>query len=141
MAKKLFPDVTIINPAKQDVTRTIMQATDDLGVDAAVEVSGSHEAATQGLKILKHGGRLSLVGIAKGPVEFDTHPDIIRKETRVFGVLSHILWNTWWQVRTLIETGTFDPVSVITHRFPVSDFDKAFEVADSGKAGKVLLTF
>jgi threonine 3-dehydrogenase len=139
MAKQLFPDVTIINPETQDAVTTILQATDDLGVDVSVEVSGSGEAANLGLKVLKRGGRLSLVGVPKGPVEFDTHPDIIRKEVRVLGVISHILWKTWWQVRTLLETDTFNPVSVITHRFPLNEFEKAFELAASGTAGKILL--
>jgi len=139
MAKRLFPDVTLINAAEQDAVKTIMAATDDLGVDVSIELSGSSEGATQGLKVLKRCGRLSLVGVASRPVEFDTHPDIVRKEARVLGVLGHILWKTWWQVQELLDTGKFDPLPVITHRFPLDDFEKAFTLAASGEVGKVLL--
>lgn len=39
----------------------------------------------------------------------------------------------------MLDTGKFDPLPVITHRFPLSDFDQAFELAVSGEAGKILL--
>jgi threonine 3-dehydrogenase len=139
MAGQLFPDVTLINPGEQNAVKSIMGATDDLGVDVSIEVSGSAEAATQGLKILKRGGRLSLVGVASKPIEFDTHLDIIRKEARMLGVLGHIIWKTWWQVKELLGTGKFDPLPVITHRFPLNDFEKAFALAASGESGKILL--
>jgi len=39
-------------------------------------------------------------------------------------------------MQNLIESGKFDPMPVITHRFPLADFAKAFELAESGEAGK-----
>jgi threonine 3-dehydrogenase len=57
----------------------------------------------------------------------------------VLGVLGHVIWKTLWQVRTLLDTGKFDPLPVITHRFPMAEFQKAFELATSGEAGKIML--
>jgi len=139
MARQLFPDITVINPKEQDAVRTIMDATDGLGVDVSIEVSGSAEALRQAFKVLKHEGRVSLVGVPEGPIELDTHPDIIRKEARVLGVLGHVIWKTLWQVRTLLDTGKFDPIPVITHRFPLAEFKEAFELAARGEAGKIVL--
>ena len=64
---------------------------------------------------------------------------IVLKEARVFGVFGRAVWQTWWQVKALLDTGKFDPLPVITHRFPLSEFEQAFELAASGKAGKILL--
>ncbi len=139
MARQLFPDVTLINPKEQDPVKTIMEATDGLGVDVSIELSGSPEALKQTFKVLKREGRVSLVGILAGPVELEVHKDIILKEARVFGVFGRVVWQTWWQVRALLDTGKFDPLPVITHRFPLSDFKQAFELATSGEAGKILL--
>ena len=139
MARQLFSDVTAINPKEQDAVKTIMEATDGLGVDVSIELSGSAEALRQAFKVLKHEGRISMVGVPEGPIELDTHPDIIRKEARVLGVLGHIIWKTLWQVRALLDTGKFDPLQVITHRFPLADFEKAFKLATSGEAGKIVL--
>jgi threonine 3-dehydrogenase len=35
--------------------------------------------------------------------------------------------------------GGLDVAPVITHRFPVADFEEAFAVSGSGQSGKVLL--
>ena len=139
MARQLFPDVTLINPKEQDPVKTIMEATGGLGVDVSIELSGSPEAMKQTFKVLKREGRVSLVGVTPGPVELEVHKDIILKEARVLGVFGRVVWQTWWQVRALLDTGKFDPLPVITHRFPLADFAQAFELAASGEAGKILL--
>ena len=139
MARQLFPDVTLINPKEEDPVKTIMEATGGLGVDVSIELSGSPEAMKQTFKVLKREGRVSLVGVTPGPVELEVHKDIILKEARVLGVFGRVVWQTWWQVRALLDTGKFDPLPVITHRFPLADFAQAFELAVSGEAGKILL--
>jgi len=139
MARQLFPDATIINPKEQDPVKTIMDATDGLGVDVSIELSGSAEATRLTFQVLKREGRVSLVGVPSGPMEFDFHPNIILKEARVLGVFGRVIWQTWWQVRAMLDTGKFDPLPIITHRFPLAEFEKAFQLAESGEAGKILL--
>ncbi|HUU65069.1 MAG TPA: alcohol dehydrogenase catalytic domain-containing protein [Dehalococcoidales bacterium] len=139
LARQLFPDAILINSKEQDPVKTIMEATDGLGVDVAIELSGNAEAMKQAFKALKREGRISLVGMTPGPVELEVHKDIILKEAKVLGVFGRVIWQTWWQVRAMLDTGKFDPLPVITHRFPLADFAKAFELAESGEAGKILL--
>lgn len=139
MARQLFPEAILINPKEQDAVKTITEATDGLGVDVAVELSGSPEATKQAFKALRREGRISLVGVPPGPIELEVHKDIILKEARVLGIFGREVWQTWWQVRRLLDTGKFDPLPVITHRLPLPDFAKAIELAASGEAGKVLL--
>jgi threonine 3-dehydrogenase len=139
MARQLFPDATIINLKEQDPVKTIMDATGGLGVDVSIELSGNAEATKLCFQVLKREGRVSLVGVPPGPIEFDFHPNIILKEARVLGIFGRVVWQTWWQVRTMLDTGRFDPLPIITHRFPLADYEKAFELAQSGEAGKILL--
>ncbi len=139
MARQLFPDATIINPKEQDPVKTIMDATDGLGVEVSIELSGSAEATRLAFQALRREGRVSLVGVPPRAMEFDFHPNIILKEARVLGVFGRVVWQTWWQVRALLDTGKFDPLPIITHRFPLAEFEKAFQLAQSGEAGKILL--
>ncbi len=139
MARQLFPDATIINSKEQDPVKTIMDATGGLGVDVSIELSGNAEATKLCFQVLKREGRVSLVGVPSGPMEFEFHPNIILKEARVLGIFGRVVWQTWWQVRTMLDTGRFDPLPIITHRFPLADYEKAFELAQSGEAGKILL--
>lgn len=139
MARKLFPDATIINPKEQDPVKIIKDATDGLGVDVSIELSGHPDATRMCFDVLKREGRVSLVGVPPGPIEFNFHPNIILKEATVRGVFGREVWQTWWQLRAMLDTGRFDPLPIITHRFPLAEFEKAFKMAESGEAGKVLL--
>ncbi|MGB2828335.1 MAG: alcohol dehydrogenase catalytic domain-containing protein [Dehalococcoidales bacterium] len=139
MARKLFPDATIINPKEQDPVKIIKDATDGLGVDVSIELSGNPEATRLCFDVLKREGRVSLVGVPSGPMEFNFHPNIILKEATVRGVFGREVWQTWWQLRAMLDTGRFDPLPIITHRFPRAEFEQAFKMAESGEAGKVLL--
>ena len=65
--------------------------------------------------------------------------DIIYKELTIKGTTGRMMWKTWMQVERLITSGSVDPRRVITHRFPLADYAAAFDLAISGKAGKVLL--
>ena len=139
MARKLFPDATIINAKEQDPVKTIMEATGGFGVDVSVELSGNARATNMCFEVLKREGRVSLVGVPSGPMEFNFHPNIILKEARVRGVFGREVWRTWWQVRAMLDTGRFDPMPIITHRLPLAEYEQAFKLAESGEAGKVLL--
>ena len=139
MARQLFPDATIINSKEQDPVKTIMEATGGLGVDVSIELSGNAEATRLCFQVLKREGRVSLVGVPPKAMEFDFHPNIILKEARVHGVFGRVVWQTWWQVRAMLDTGKFDPLPIITHRFPLAEFEQAFKLAESGEGGKILL--
>jgi len=139
MARQLAPDAILINPKEQDPLTTIMEATDGLGVNVAIELSGNVEAAGQALKVLGHSGRVSLVGVPTGPIELNAYKDIIRKEAKILGVWGRLMWQTWWQVQNLLSMGKFDPLSVVTHRFPLADYAQAIELATKHEAGKILL--
>ena len=82
---------------------------------------------------------MSLLGLPTGPVSLDLTDQVIFKEARLFGVTGRELFRTWQQTTTLLATGMVDPTPVITHRFPLTEFAEAFEVAASGRAGKVIL--
>ncbi len=70
---------------------------------------------------------------------YHSSPNIILKEARVHGVFGRVVWQTWWQVRAMLDTGKFDPLPIITHRFPLAEFEQAFKLAESGEGGKILL--
>jgi threonine dehydrogenase-like Zn-dependent dehydrogenase len=60
MAQKLVPSAIPVNSKGQDPVKTIMEATDGLGVDVAIELSGNLEGIKQAFKVLKRKGRVGL---------------------------------------------------------------------------------
>jgi threonine 3-dehydrogenase len=139
MAARFAPDAMRLNPTKEDVVKKIMAATGGRGVDVAVDITGNARAIQDAFEVVRKAGRVSLVGLASAPVEIDITANIIYKETRVFGSTGRIMWQTWWDMQNLMDSGKFDPLPVITHRMPMADFAEALDLAKSGQAGKILL--
>jgi len=139
MARKLVPEAKLLNPVKDDVVGSILEATRGRGVDVAIELSGSGQAAKMALQSIRKGGRVSLVGLQAAPVELDLNEEIIYKEAMIFGSTGRMMWDTWWDMQALLESGKFDPMPVITHRLPLSEFEEGLKLAKGGVAGKVLL--
>lgn len=138
LARQLVPQATVLNPAKDDVVKTILEATGGRGVDISIELSGNAQGAKMAFQVLGKGGRVSLVGLQSEPVELSLNEDIIYREVRVFGSTGRLMWQTWWDMKKLLESGKFDPMPVITHRFPLAEFKKGLELAKSGESGKII---
>jgi len=139
LARQCAPSAILLNPKKVDPVEAIMEASGGQGVDVCLEYSGSGQALKQALQVVKRRGRVSLVGVPSGPVELDIYPGIIFKEARVLGISGRLIWQSWWQVKVLLDSGRFDPMKVITHRFPLADFATAIELAASGETGKIII--
>jgi len=139
MVPKFAPKAVLINPTKQDAVKTILDATGGRGVDVSVDISGSTKGIQSTFHVVRKAGRVSLVGLPSNPVELDLTADIIYKEAKVYGSTGRTMWQTWYEMQNMLETGLFNPMPVITHRMPMADFAKGIELAASGKAGKILL--
>ena len=140
LARRVVPEATALNPMEDDVEAIIAEATEGRGVDVAIELSGSEAGTVQAFNILAKGGRVSLVGLPSRPIMLDMTTAIIYREAVVYGSTGRLMWDTWYKVDALLKAGAFDPMQVITHRFPLSAFHRAIELTMSGNAGKVILT-
>ncbi len=139
MAQRIVPEAIALNPTQTNVVEAVRQATKGRGTDICVELSGTVPGTRLSFDLLRIGGRLSLVGLTGDPVPVRTTDDIVYREARVIGTTGRLMWKTWWQMDHLLAGGRFDPRAVITHRYPLSEYAAAFDMADSGKAGKIIL--
>ena len=103
------------------------------------EMSGHPTALAQAFKAARLGGRVHLLGLPKGEVSLDLSNDVIFRGVTVYGVIGRRMYDTWHQMRTFLGSGHFDPMPVVTHRFPLEQIDAALEAIASGAAGKVIL--
>src|SRR5437868_1633586 len=78
LAKQMKADY-VLNPTKDDVKSIVMEATDGVGVDVVLEMSGKTPGIRMGFDILRLGGRVSLLGIPSKPVELNFAEDLIFK--------------------------------------------------------------
>ncbi len=48
------------------------------------------------------------------------------------------MFETWYKMTQLLRSG-LDIAQVITHRFPINEYQQGFEAVHSGQCGKVVL--
>ncbi|MDR5683762.1 MAG: L-threonine 3-dehydrogenase [Armatimonadota bacterium] len=123
--------------AREDVAELLLDATGGVGADVVLEMSGHPNGLHTGLRVLRNGGHVALLGLPSRPVELDLTNLVIFKGATVLGVFGRRLWETWEQSTRLLQNG-LDVTPVITHRFPLEAFEEAFSVLESGEAGKVV---
>ncbi len=139
MVKQFVPNAILINPTKVDPIKTIIEQTEGRGADVVVELTGNAKATQTAFKVLRKAGRISLVGLHGEPVPLDLNDDIIYKEAKVYGSTGRMMWQTWWDMKALLESGRFDPLPIITHRMKMEQLGEAIKLAEGGKAGKILI--
>lgn len=125
-----------VHPA--DLKAAVMSATDGLGADVVLEMSGVDPAVHQALALVRVGGRVQMLGIPSAPIAIDFASEVIFKGLTIYGVVGRRMYDTWHQVTRLLRSGRFDPTPVITHRFPLEQAEAAIAVIKSGDAGKVI---
>ncbi len=138
LAVRMGADLAL-NSSQVDPVARVLEATAGLGVDVVLEMSGHPDAIHQGLRMLRRGGRISLLGIPSRPVELDLTNDVIFKGAVVQGISGRRMFDTWYQMQALLVSGRLDLSPVITDRIPLADFRRGFEKLMTGEASKIVM--
>lgn len=122
----------------EEASASVFEATRGRGVDVVLEMSGHGDGLRTGFDLMRKGGRLVLLGLFRGPVSLDLNELMIFKEATVIGVNGRRLFETWYEMTTLLRGG-LDLTPVVTHTFPLADYEQAFQTLQSGLCGKIVL--
>jgi threonine 3-dehydrogenase len=107
------------------------------GFDIGLEMSGNPMAFNEMLKAMNHGGHIALLGIPPSETAIDWN-QVIFKGLVIKGIYGREMFETWYKMIAMLQSG-LNVAPVITHHFPVDEYQKAFELMASGKSGKVIL--
>ncbi|MBM4194005.1 MAG: L-threonine 3-dehydrogenase [Gemmatimonadetes bacterium] len=135
LAKAMGAHAAVLPSAAPEAVRA---ATDGLGVDVVLEMSGVPAAVHQAFELVRLGGRVQILGIPAKPMEINLATELIFKGTTVYGVVGRRMYDTWIQMTQFLRSGQFDPRPAITHRFPLTAHAEAIAAIKSGEAGKVI---
>lgn len=139
LARKMSKTAFCLNSLKDDVEKILLDETDGLGVDVVLEVSGSAAALDTVFKIIRNGGRISMLGITAKPIELNLAEEIVLKGVIVHGITGRKMFDTWYKTSRLIRSGKINIKPIITHSFKMEEYEKAFELMRTGNTGKILL--
>ncbi|MCU0266062.1 MAG: L-threonine 3-dehydrogenase [Actinomycetia bacterium] len=107
------------------------------GFDVGLEMSGAPAALHSMIGAMAHGGRIALLGLPSGEIAFDWIK-VITSMLTIKGIYGREMFETWYAMSVLVDAG-LDISPVITHRFPYTAYEEAFDTAASGRCGKVIM--
>jgi threonine dehydrogenase-like Zn-dependent dehydrogenase len=111
------------------------------GFDLAIEAAGVVEATMTAIGSLRRGGKALLLGLPPAGTTLTLPADLLVNDD--LSLIASFGYTTagWTQVVGLLNAGSFRPGRLVTHRFALADFDRAFAelAAPSGTRGKVML--
>ncbi|MDU5143055.1 MAG: L-threonine 3-dehydrogenase [Paenibacillus dendritiformis] len=137
MAKTMGADV-IVNSKEVNSVQAIREATNGEGAEVVLEMSGHPDAIRDALKAAAQAGRVSLLGIPSKEVAFDLAEDVIFKGLQLVGITGRRMYDTWYQLKGLLERGRIDLSPIITHRLTLDRYEEAFDLMSSGNCGKIV---
>lgn len=116
----------LVNFSEVDPVERVRELTNGFGVDEVFECSGAKGTLNQSIRMVKRGGRISLIGVATDdvveeiPFKYVTHNEIA-----IFG--SRANPNTAWKVLALMSSGQLPVKKLISHTFPLEQFGEALD--------------
>ena len=113
----------------------------DTGFDLVIEAAGTAGAVERALGLARRGGRVVLAGLAgsdvraRFPIDDAVNNDLLISASFAYTSASFA------EVTALLRAGQISAAALITHRFPLEDYEQAYQVlrAGSGPRGKVML--
>lgn len=136
IAKKMGA-TRVVNPSKGEKISDAVKELGMRGFDIGLEMSGSPLAFNEMIENMYNGSNISLLGIL--PSDFKVPwSDIIFKAITMKGIYGREMWETWYKMEQMI-IGGIDLDPIITHHFPIDDFQKGFDAMEGGNCGKVIL--
>jgi alcohol dehydrogenase len=138
-AREFGADETI-NNRTTDATAAVMELTEGMGVDTAIEAVGVPATFELAAELIRLGGRVANVGVHGHPATLHLERLWTRDVTITTGLVDT---STIPQLLRLITDGRLDPTTLVTHRFGIADTMQAYDVfadAATTDALKVVLT-
>ncbi|KAJ9447044.1 L-threonine 3-dehydrogenase [Diplonema papillatum] len=129
------------NTRASNLTSAILGQTQSFGVGHLVECSGFPGMVNKVWEMVRKGGNVCLLGIPKTPVAPElSGKDFLFRCVTTRGVHGRKIWHTWEACEALIADGKCKPELVVTHDFPLEDFQNAFDTLLKATGIKILMT-
>lgn len=127
----------VIDPTRESIKEAMTKHHMVSGFDIGLECSGSPIAFNDMVEHMYNGGKISLLGLLPQNTQINWGKFIFKGLT-LKGIYGREMYETWYQMEMMLTSG-LDVSPVITHRFKADDYQKAFEIMESGDCGKIIL--
>lgn len=139
LCKEITPSVYTVNVAKEKLEDAMKNIGLKEGFDVGLEMSGSSPAFHSMIETMNNGGNIAVLGIHAKQPDVDWQK-IVWNGLTIRGIYGRKVFDTWNKMIFMLESG-LDISKVQTHKFDFRDFEKGFEVMNTGNSGKVVLNW
>ena len=129
----------VFDPFDAVVEGPIMDATESLGPEVVMEMSGATEGLKDAFKLVQNGGDVVLLGLPPDKVAVDWSHDIIFKGITIHAVSGRRMFDTWYRSQRFLLSGRMDIDPILTHDIAMEDFETGFQALLAGEAVKVTM--
>jgi len=129
----------VVSPTEPHVQDILREKTGGNGFEIAIDCSGNSEARHLCLEAAREWGRVVFVGEG-GTVSFAPSPLLIHKQLTLYGSWVCSLPQMEDLVELLVRWN-LHPDVLVTQTFPLEQAKEAYELFDSGKTGKIAITW
>jgi L-iditol 2-dehydrogenase len=137
LAEDLGADAAIDVQSVENIASTVCDRFDTDGADVVIECSGAAPAAETLTDVARKGARFCQMGLYGKPILFDQDA-VCYKELVVTGTNAHVS-SAWPRALKLLAERKIDAQRLISHRMPISDWNKALELMKTKEGVKIIL--
>ena len=127
----------VLDPRDPATPARIRELTGGVGVDCALDCSGTVEAQRLCIDATRRRGRVAFVGECSDQLHLTVSNDMIRKGLTLFGNWHYNLAHYAGIMQVIRQSPLID--LLISHVMPMRDVAKAFDLQISGQCAKILL--
>ncbi len=127
----------VVDPGSKNAFADIMDLTYGIGVDKSVDCSGAIAAQRLCIDVARRKGCIAFVGIGPGELGLRAWEDMVTKGLTLCGAWHYKLQRFPEVMKVIQESPVID--RLVSHVFPMSQIQQAFEVSSSHECAKILL--
>jgi alcohol dehydrogenase len=121
-----------VNPNNGDAGDVIREMTEGRGADRTIEANGFKPTFDMAIDAVRPGGNVSLIGVFEKPQELAMNTLWIKNITISMGLVNA---NRIPELIKLIQAGKINTNFLITHRAPLNDIVKGYDIFGGKKDG------
>ena len=116
-----------VNSSRENLGERVLAWTDGLGADASIEAVGRSELITQAAMVTRPGGRIAVIGVlTEATATLPWFLFFMKNLSLRTGLVNPQCFIP--RLLPLIEQGRLDPTVIISHRLPLSDGPRGYDV-------------
>lgn len=130
-------DAHTVNVSTESLEEKMKELHIEEGFDIGLEMSGNGRAFNMMIDNMYNGGKIAVLGL-QGSDTVVPWNKIVLNCLQLKGIYGREMFETWYKMMAMLNSG-LNIGKIITHQFDFTDFQKGFDVMDSGQCGKVVL--